>query len=72
MALLDLTLPQTRDTSGGFSLFSFAARAAALHRQRAALRRLDDAALADIGLDRQTAEREASRPFWDVPETWRR
>ena len=42
MALLDLTLPQTRDTSGGLSLFSFAARAAALHRQRAALRRLDD------------------------------
>ncbi len=69
MALLDLSLPVSRPR---MSLFKFAQRAAALHRQRAALRRLDDSALKDIGLDRATAKREADRPFWDVPHTWTR
>lgn len=41
-------------------------------RQRRALRRLDQQALADIGLDRQSAEDEAARPAWDAPEHWRR
>ena len=35
-------------------------------RERAALARLDDAALRDIGLDRAGAEAEAARPFWEV------
>lgn len=35
-----------------------------LHRSRAALSRLDDHLLADIGLSREYADREASRPFW--------
>lgn len=69
MALLDLTQPHASRRSG--ALFSFAMRAVALQRQRAALRRLDDRALADIGLTRYAAEIEASRPFWDVPDTWR-
>ncbi|MCV6586020.1 MAG: DUF1127 domain-containing protein [Marinibacterium sp.] len=43
----------------------------ALWRQRQHLRRLDDDALADIGLTRQDAEREAARPVWDAPERWR-
>jgi len=43
----------------------------ALARQRSALNRLDDRDLADIGLSRDAAEREARRPFWDVPHTWR-
>ncbi|MBK5944925.1 hypothetical protein CCR83_00300 [Rhodobacter veldkampii DSM 11550] len=33
-------------------------------RERAALARLDDRLLSDIGLDRAHAEAEASRPFW--------
>ena len=33
-------------------------------RSRAALRRLDDHLLRDIGLSRETAERVASKPFW--------
>jgi uncharacterized protein YjiS (DUF1127 family) len=37
-----------------------------LRRSRAALARLDDHLLADIGLDRAYADREASRPFWQV------
>lgn len=44
----------------------------AAHRQRAALARLDDAHLADIGLSTRAAMAEANRSFWDVPATWRR
>lgn len=42
-----------------------------LHRQRRALARLDDRALADIGLDRATALTESRRPSWDIPAHWR-
>src|SRR5262249_15159326 len=35
-------------------------------RERRALRQLDTAALADIGMSREQACREAARPFWDV------
>ncbi|MGX0878528.1 uncharacterized protein YjiS (DUF1127 family) [Roseovarius sp. MBR-154] len=38
-----------------------------VRRQRRALLRLDDAALADLGLTRRAALREATRPFWDLP-----
>ncbi|WP_347310404.1 DUF1127 domain-containing protein [Defluviimonas sp. SAOS-178_SWC] len=40
------------------------------HRRR--LRDLSDHILDDIGISRDAAEREASRPVWDVPNTWRR
>lgn len=43
----------------------------ALWRQRRALARLDDRALADIGVTRAEAIAEAARPVWDVPATWR-
>ena len=33
-------------------------------KQRRALRALDDRLLADIGITRQAAEREACKPFW--------
>jgi len=36
-------------------------------RERRALSRLDAAALADLGLTRGAAAREAARPFWDLP-----
>ncbi|MEO0567416.1 MAG: DUF1127 domain-containing protein [Pseudomonadota bacterium] len=38
----------------------------ATFRQRRALSRLDDAALYDIGISRQDAEKEAKRAFWDL------
>ncbi len=41
-------------------------------KQRQHLRDLDDAALADIGLTRLDAEREAARSIWNVPLNWRR
>lgn len=67
MALLDLSLPRTSRSS----LFGFAVRAFETRRQRSALARLDDEALADIGLSRMDALEEAGKSFWDVPETWR-
>ena len=44
----------------------------AAHRQRQALRGMDAARLADIGLTSRQADIEANRPFWDVPRSWRR
>lgn len=41
--------------------------ALAAQRQRHTLARLDAHALRDIGLGRQEAENEASRPLWDIP-----
>lgn len=38
-------------------------------RERLALAELDDRLLRDIGIDRQSALREAGRPFWDG-EPW--
>ncbi|MBZ0124420.1 MAG: DUF1127 domain-containing protein [Roseovarius sp.] len=42
----------------------------ALWRQRRALARLDSRALDDIGISRTEARQEASRPVWDVPQSW--
>ncbi|MET4129120.1 DUF1127 domain-containing protein [Roseovarius sp. MBR-6] len=42
-------------------------RMIAVWQQRRALERLDDAALADLGLTRAEAKHEAGRPFWDLP-----
>jgi uncharacterized protein YjiS (DUF1127 family) len=35
--------------------------------ERRALSRMSDDRLADMGLTRGAAQREASRPFWDAP-----
>lgn len=70
MSVFALNLPaQSRGLSG---LLSLAARSAALHRQRAALRRLDARALEDIGVSRAQADAEASRAPWDAPTLWSR
>lgn len=52
----------------------FAALSAALeaHRSRKALARLDPHLLRDIGLTREEALDEATRPIWDAPLHWRR
>ncbi|MEM9060724.1 MAG: DUF1127 domain-containing protein [Pseudomonadota bacterium] len=36
-------------------------------RERRALREMPESVLKDIGLTRAEAEREAARPFWDLP-----
>jgi uncharacterized protein YjiS (DUF1127 family) len=40
-------------------------------QQRQALKSLDAAALEDIGVSARAAQSEASKPIWDVPQTWR-
>ena len=57
---------------GRFAIISLISHALVTRRQRNALRALDDAALQDMGLSRAEVEREANRPFWDVPAGWRR
>lgn len=52
-------------------LARFARLALLARTQRKALSRLDDLALADLGLSRDAAQAEAARPIWDVPATWR-
>ena len=47
------------------------ATARALRRQRIDLAALDDQMLADIGITREQAQREARRPLWDAPSYWR-
>lgn len=42
-----------------------------LRRQRLRLGELDERMLADLGLTREEAEREAARAVWDVPRHWR-
>lgn len=44
----------------------------AVWKQRRQLRALDDRALNDIGITRQDALTEASRPVWNVPMHWLR
>ena len=40
-------------------------------RSRRALARLDADRLTDLGLSADRAAREAAKPVWDVPATWR-
>ncbi len=54
------------------SVFALIAKIFATQDQRRTLRHLDSAVLNDIGLSYTDAKREADRPFWDVPATWRR
>jgi uncharacterized protein YjiS (DUF1127 family) len=42
----------------------------ALWRSRRSLAALDPAALDDIGITLERAEREARKGPWDVPDTW--
>lgn len=40
-------------------------------RSRKGLMRLDDHLLRDIGVTREEAQAEASRPIWDAPLHWK-
>lgn len=52
----------------GFSLFALMD----LARERRTLAGLDAHLLRDIGIDQARAATEARRPFWDVPQHWRK
>lgn len=55
------------DAAGLTRLLDRAASWLEVRRQRRHLLSMSDAMLRDIGLSRADAEREADRPFWDLP-----
>ena len=55
----------------GHSVRSLIARAYGVWLTRRALARLTSAQLRDVGVTQDEADREASRPVWDVPANWR-
>ncbi|OYX45276.1 MAG: hypothetical protein B7Z02_01515 [Rhodobacterales bacterium 32-67-9] len=67
---MDHALPRTPARRPGFLVRLRLQMTHARHRRR--LRDLSDHILDDIGISRDAAEREAARPVWDVPRTWRR
>ena len=52
------------------SLLTLIRKAIELKRQRRSLLRLSNRQLADIGISRDDAQREAARPIWDIPADW--
>lgn len=56
----------------GLNLWRFATHSMAAWRQRRALTKLTSEQLNDIGLTREAAQREASKPLWNVPHYWLR
>lgn len=56
--------------TGGQGWLATIRAALALRAQRNSLKKLDDRALADMGISRAAAQREARRALWDVPTNW--
>jgi uncharacterized protein YjiS (DUF1127 family) len=54
------------------SPLAYLKRLRAMRRSRQDLANLPDYLIRDIGLTRDAAMEEASRPFWDVPDHWMR
>lgn len=71
MTILTTARPATVSYSTP-SMLTAILRVFALRRQRAALGRMDDSQLRDIGVSRNEAQAEAMRPMWDVPVHWLR
>jgi len=70
MALIDTTARRTRVTAPAALPFSLSTLLN-VWRSRRALAKLDAHALTDIGVSARTAAKEAGKPIWDVPATWR-
>ncbi len=54
-----------------FGLLSFVTNRLDLLNQRRQLSTLDARTLEDIGISRRDALKEAGRPIWDAPESWK-
>lgn len=67
-----LARPQSISTPSFGGFMRTARNAVAISNQRRQLAALDDSRLADLGLTREEAAYEASRPFWDAPLHWLR
>ncbi|MEM6886861.1 MAG: DUF1127 domain-containing protein [Pseudomonadota bacterium] len=68
MVLIDIL--SSTDQRNQISLLGILRTRLALWRSRRALARLNDRELADIGVSREAAKREAAKGAWDVPPSW--
>jgi uncharacterized protein YjiS (DUF1127 family) len=68
---MDFARNLTRPALAPYRLVRMLLDALAIWRQRRALALLNDALLRDIGITREQATTEATRPVWDVPPHWR-
>ena len=71
MSLMNTVFGRVQHTESRGTLLDRLNTAMALHRSRSRLATLDTHLLDDIGLDKATADEEASRPIWDAPTTWK-
>ena len=71
MTMTTCNTPARTFTKQRPAVFRMIMKIIATQGQRRALRSLDSDALNDLGLSYADAIREANRPFWDVPATWR-
>ena len=65
--IVDLAPPRTCAARPSRSIWRTIVTAIEVVGERARLARMDEHELADIGLDRVQAAREAGRPIWDLP-----
>lgn len=66
----ELATGRVRSVGSFPRLGAFVRSALVVRRQRKFLARLDDRTLDDIGLTRDLAIQEATRPMWDLPANW--
>lgn len=71
MTLIDTALGRAHQAAPKAGFLARLNAAMALYRSRARLAELDPHHLNDIGLTKKEAHDEASRPVWDVPQTWK-
>jgi len=71
MTMTTCNTPARTFTKQRPSVFTVIAQIIETRSQRRALRQLNWDALNDLGLTYAEAKREARRPFWDVPATWK-
>lgn len=60
-------IPQARPTAAPGGALRWVLRALTVSRERHALEKLSARELLDVGLDREAAEKEARRSFYDLP-----
>ncbi|MCP5039017.1 MAG: DUF1127 domain-containing protein [Rhodobacteraceae bacterium] len=65
----NISIPRTRQNR--MAVVSWISLALKASHTRRALKALDADLLDDIGLSREEARQEATKPIWDVPSYWR-
>lgn len=72
MTTITCTNAPARPTPSLSRIFSTIATIGEVRRQRAALARMDNHLLEDIGLTAREAQKEANRILWNAPQHWKK